>query len=52
MSMANRSMVAIDDLSNVEIEGLFSLADEMSESMDKQSTVCQGRIMASLFFEP
>ena len=52
MTMANRSMVTIDDLSNVEIEGLFSLADEMSESMDKQSTVCQGRIMASLFFEP
>jgi len=52
MTTANRSMVTIDDLSNVEIEGLFSLADEMSESMDKQSTVCQGRIMASLFFEP
>ncbi|GAI53634.1 unnamed protein product, partial [marine sediment metagenome] len=31
---------------------LFSLADEMSESMDAQFGVCQGKIMASLFFEP
>ncbi|MFC2071130.1 aspartate carbamoyltransferase [Chloroflexota bacterium] len=50
--MANRSLVTIDDLSNGEIEVVFSLADEMSESMDKQSSVCQGKIMASLFFEP
>ena len=52
MSLTNRSLVTIDDLSNGEIEAVFSLADEMSESMDKQSSVCQGKIMASLFFEP
>ena len=52
MTLANRSLVTIDDLSNREIEAVFSLADEMSESMDKQSSVCQGKIMASLFFEP
>ena len=52
MRLANRSLVTIDDLSNGEIEAVFSLADEMSEAMDKQSTVCQGKIMASLFFEP
>jgi len=52
MTMANRSLVTIDDLSNGEIETAFSLADEMSKTMDKQSTVCQGKIMASLFFEP
>ncbi len=52
MSLANRSLVTVDDLSNGEIEALFSLADEMSDSMNDQSCLCQGKIMASLFFEP
>ena len=52
MALANRSLVTIDDLSNGEIEGLFSLADEMSGSLNEQFGVCQGKIMASLFFEP
>jgi len=52
MALANRSLVTIDDLSNGEIEGLFSLADEMSNSMNEQFGICQGKIMASLFFEP
>jgi len=52
MSLANRNLVIVDDLSNGEIEALFSLADKMSDSVDKQSTVCRGKIMASLFFEP
>ena len=52
MSLVNRSIVTIDDLSNEEIEALFSLTDEMLELMNKQSSLCQGKIMASLFFEP
>ncbi len=52
MALANRSLVTIDDLSNGEIDGLFSLADEMSDSLNKQFGLCQGKIMASLFFEP
>lgn len=52
MGFANRNLVTIEDLSNEEIEAVFSLADEMSDSRDKQSSVCQGKIMASLFFEP
>ena len=52
MSLANRSMITIDDLSNKEIEAVFSLADEMSDSIKEQSSLCQGKIMASLFFEP
>jgi aspartate carbamoyltransferase catalytic subunit len=52
MVLANRSLITIDDLSNGEIEGLFSLADEMSGSMNKQFGICQDKIMASLFFEP
>ncbi len=52
MAQTNRSLVTIDDLSNGEIEALFSLADEISDSMNDHSHICQGKIMASLFFEP
>ena len=52
MSQSKRSLVTIDDLSNGEIESVFNLADEMSAAIDKQSSLGQGKIMASLFFEP
>jgi len=52
MNLANRNLVTIDDLSNGEIEALFSLADKMADSINEQSKLCQGKIMASLFFEP
>ena len=52
MTLANRNLVTIEDLSNGEIEAVFSLADKMAENMDKQFGVCKGKIMASLFFEP
>lgn len=52
MALANRSLVTIDDLSTGEVEALFSLADEMTNTMDKQFGVCRGKVMASLFFEP
>jgi len=52
MNLANRSLVTIDDLSNGDIEALFSLADEMADSPKDQAGVCHGKIMASLFFEP
>jgi aspartate carbamoyltransferase catalytic subunit len=52
MSLANRNLVTIDNVSNGEIEALFSLADEMADSIKQQSGLCQGKIMANLFFEP
>ena len=52
MCLANRSLITIDNLSNGEMEALFSVADKMSESIGEQSRACQGKIMASLFFEP
>ncbi len=52
MNLVNRNLVTIDDLSNGEIEALFSLADEMANSPNEQSRLCQGKIMAILFFEP
>ncbi len=52
MGLVNRSLVTIDDFSNEEIEAMFFLADEMSSKIKEQANVCQGKIMASLFFEP
>ncbi len=52
MNLSGRSLVTIDDLSNQEIEAIFSLADEMAASMKGQGRLCEGKIMASLFFEP
>jgi aspartate carbamoyltransferase catalytic subunit len=52
MNLKNRHLVTIDDLSNGEMLGLFSLANEMSAKMSEQIDVCRGKIMASLFFEP
>ena len=52
MSLTNRNLVTIDNISNGEIEALFSLADEMTDSINEQSELCQGKIMANLFFEP
>jgi aspartate carbamoyltransferase catalytic subunit len=52
MNLVNRNLVTIDDLSNREIEALFSLTDEMANSPAEQSGLCHGKIMASLFFEP
>jgi aspartate carbamoyltransferase catalytic subunit len=52
MSLVNRNLVTIDDLSNGEMLGLFALADEMSADMKAQHGLCQGKVMASLFFEP
>jgi aspartate carbamoyltransferase catalytic subunit len=34
------------------MESLFSLADEMAAQREKEYGLCQGKIMASLFFEP
>jgi aspartate carbamoyltransferase catalytic subunit len=52
VNLAGRSLVTIDDLSNQEAEAVFALADEMSGSMQEQGNTCQGKILASLFFEP
>ena len=52
MSTVNRNLITIDDLSNEEIEAIFSLADEMSSKSEDHLSLCRGKIMATLFFEP
>ena len=48
MSLANRNLVTIDDLSNGEIEALFSLTDEMSGSINEQFGLCRGKVGSRL----
>ncbi len=50
--LKGRSIVTINDLGNSEIEGIFSLADEMSNAMKAQYGLLRGKILATLFFEP
>jgi aspartate carbamoyltransferase catalytic subunit len=52
MSLKGRNLVTIDDFSSAEMETVFSLADEMAATREKQYGLCTGKIMASLFFEP
>ncbi len=52
MSLTNRDLVTIDDLTNGEIESIFSLADKMSDAMPQQYGLCHGKVMATIFFEP
>ena len=48
--MSRRNLISIADLSNDEIEQIFDLADAAAKlSSDK---VADGRIMATLFYEP
>ncbi len=52
MSLKGRNLVTIDDFSSNEMEGVFTLAEEMAGSLGTQYDLCRGKIMASLFFEP
>lgn len=52
MSLTNRSLITIDNLSNNEIEAIFSVSDEMCSRSEEHLNLCRGKIMATLFFEP
>ncbi len=52
MDLKNRDLITIDDLTNSEIESIFSLSDEMSDKMPEQYGLCAGKVMATIFFEP
>ena len=52
MSLAGRSLVSVDDLSDGEIEQVFELADRFRDKKVARSSPGKGRILASLFFEP
>jgi len=52
VALEGRDLVSIFDLSDREIEAVFSLADEMSQHTRGRLHVANGRIMSTLFYEP
>ena len=52
IDLKDRDFITVDDISNDEIEAVFSLADEMHADIRGQSHLCKGIVMASLFYEP
>ena len=50
--MYRGGLISIEDMSNEEIVDVLELAREMSQDIRGHSTLAQGLIMASLFFEP
>jgi len=48
-----RDIIVIDDFSNQEIEHIFHIADDMSNVISSGSPrLCNGKILATLFYEP
>ena len=52
MNLQGRNLITVDDISNDEVESVFSLADLMHADIRGQSNLCKGMVMASLFYEP
>jgi aspartate carbamoyltransferase catalytic subunit len=52
MSLVDRDLVSIGDLSDSEIEAVLAVADEMTRYTRTALTVCGGRLLATLFYEP
>ena len=52
MTLKGKNLITIDDLSNAQIDVIFSLADEMMSDPKDYSDLCKGFVMASLFYEP
>ena len=52
MNLQGRNLITVDDISNDEVESVFSLADVMHADIRGQSNLCKGMVMASLFYEP
>jgi len=51
-NLAGRDLVSIEDLSVSEIQTVFSVADYMKGITKRSSEFCEGKIMATLFYEP
>ena len=47
-----RHLITLDDLSDFEIRQIFRLADQMRTNLAEWSGFCQGKLLATLFYEP
>jgi aspartate carbamoyltransferase catalytic subunit len=52
MPLAGRDYISIADLSDGEMLALFALADRFSRDMEARRASCQGKLLATLFYEP
>lgn len=50
--LEGRSFIEPMDFSAEELEHLFTLADKIIESPDKYQKACEGKLLATLFYEP
>lgn len=50
--MINRHLIDPMDLTCEELDEIFSLAKEIIKSPEKYSKICDGKILATLFYEP
>ena len=50
--LKNKSLIAPSDLTLEEIEELLSLAERIIENPARYASVCRGKLLASLFYEP
>ncbi len=47
-----RHLITLDDLSDFEIHQIYRLADQMRTNLATWSGFCQGKLLATLFYEP
>lgn len=47
-----KNLISIDDFSKEEIDDLISVSKDIIKDKSKYSKMCEGKILASLFFEP
>ena len=52
IDLKDRDFITVNDISNDEVEAVFSLANKMDDNIRGQSHLCKGMVMASLFYEP
>lgn len=52
MALEGRDLISIFDLSDREIEAIFTLADEMSQHTRGRLHLANGKLMSTLFYEP
>ena len=50
--LKNRHLIDSQDFSTEELESLFSLANEMMKDQESFKNICNGKILATLFYEP
>ncbi|MEM0140076.1 MAG: aspartate carbamoyltransferase [Ferroplasma sp.] len=54
LMLKNRSVISIGDLSNEEISEIFTVSESMLDSLERKKSlsIMQGKVLATLFFEP